>query len=437
MHIRWSRTGLVATAALAAAAAAAVLRAPPAAQAGDLNPPLVGMHEIQDKQGYVSLEVPARTKDDGPDPSHPNGLAHLGLILHDEKPNDRPEAFAWLDYQAGYSFAGLRRAVVESDLPGAEDEAFHRIEEGLWEEVRKDTAANTAFLFRWIERDDRVLMLTFSAPISVLPSFRPHFEHIASTLKIVKPLPEITWADGLVASVADGRAVLTDKKDRKAAKSVLASHLTGWKQAAALLGTERVWKGPPTIVVSDAAVVAKNVGGLAVNGPLLDEFSRAIVCTTRQAQDGKLNGDNVERLAVVQYVRGYFGGHSARWLDVGLTQWAFAATKFGGKPQKVPASELKKLRTAVEELDSGMPGLWHVTTPTDDDDLQVQVYVLWAWQLFFRHADEAKPWADTYAKTIDLIRTQGDLRGAEKLWEDVDAEALKQAFRGWLASWKP
>jgi hypothetical protein len=417
---------------LAAAAALVAVATAAAEDVTDLNPPMIGVHEIRDANGIVSLQVPARTSDQGCDTSHPFPIARFGLILHNQKPNDTPEATLWIDDYPDFGRAALAHAIKV--LPGAPDEAFHRTGDGVWEETRRDEAGGRRYFFRWIEHEDRVLSLGFGAPPTNFDKFRPHFERIAGSLKILRTPPRAEIGAGMIGAVVDGRELRTDRKDRKGAKKLLEMHLEAWKGAAAVLGADLRWKGPPILVVLDSA---ENVAKHFSTGtePFIDVNSRAAVCCTKQ--DAKHAGA-LQRLAVLQYVRAMYGGPCPDFVESGMVQWAYAGIVLGGKPGKVPGSELTKLRAAVAERDTTMPGLWKVRVhDLPKDELQAAVYDLWAWHLFFRHAPSAAEWAPLYQKSLDALRDPGDPAAAEKVWDGVDGAAMRKAMVEWLASWKP
>lgn len=419
------------------AAVTAALTAVAVAAGEDLDPPLVGMHEVKDGLGVVALTVPDRWFDEGPDPADIGLLARFGVKIQPDKPANPPDVMIFVRTVPGYTRAALALRMTTPYMPGVLDPDSERTGDG-WIEVRRRDDKGFRFTVRLIEQGGQVFEVVATTNEGLYDYVAKHIDVLLGGFKALQRDARFIPPKPLVATVVEGRQLWTDSKDKKLVKRVLDAHGLGWKTAAQILGGKLSWNEPASIVLAeDPDVYTKLCRGQPMTAPFMERLSWSVVCTTKQAADAK-NADVLTRLAADQYVRQLFGGPTPAFIGNGLVQYAYVATALKGKPEKLPTSEVSKLRAAAEERDTKMPELWDINwEKVAEDDKQAASYDLWAWHLFFRHSPDAKPWAETYRASLDALSRTGDPLLARKEWESVDGAALKKAFRTWIAAWKP
>lgn len=132
----------------------------------------------------------------------------------------------------------------------------------------------------------------------------------------------------------------------------------------------------------------------------------------------------------LQYAAQYFGGRAPSWVTVGLATYGAAGAGSGGKPQKLNAEILKKVKEESRgkmRLDEWMTG--NVVTTGDGSSEAM------AWHWFFRHGS-GKKWKKQYDAYIDGLRANGDLVAAKKVWEGTDFEEMRKEFENFLLRWE-
>ncbi len=132
----------------------------------------------------------------------------------------------------------------------------------------------------------------------------------------------------------------------------------------------------------------------------------------------------------LQYAVQYFGGRAPSWVTVGLATYAAAGAGSGGKPQKLTAEILKKVKAesrAKQRLDEWMTG--NVVASGDGSSEAM------AWHWFFRHGS-GKKWKKQYDSYIDGLRATGDAVAAKKVWDGTDFEEMRKEFENFLLRWE-
>jgi hypothetical protein len=411
-----------------------------AVEAGDLNPPIVGMAEHVDPTKTVSIQLPVNWTDVGADTRVYGGVQRWSGFIQPPKP-DGPDAQMQVTVQSTYSRAELARWAQERTEPGKLVANSVTRGDGWIDEIRHDDAKHVDFVVRWVESQGQVWELSAYGHESILPHIYGHLHAIFDTFKALQPWPGSAPPAGFAKTDEGGCAVWTDTKDKKTVKRTLDAHAAVWTELAKILPGAPAIADPPVVILFDKDPAYAQYTAQAANQTsptsVIDFRRRALVVRI----GGKVNSlfDRGNQLfSAIQFSQLYFGGKSPDWIERGLGVWSIAAVAAKGKPEKPPAEFVKGAKEAVaarkERLDAALDVRREDFPEAESDHIDMSFY---AWHCFFQFGPGGKTYGDRYQKYFTALRETGSPDEAKKVWDGVDFAAMRTEFETWVAGWKP
>jgi hypothetical protein len=422
-----------------AVVAALLIAAPPQREAAaeDLNPPLVGMHDITDDGKMVSISVPQLTEPVKTELRR-NDLGVWGMKFNEDQgpPHmcvrlTRPRAFARAVLYASQSGISRNGDVVDGSI---------RREPNEWREVRFDSAAHLYFTYRMIEHGGEVFEACIWCAEATYPAIKKHIDVILGSFKGAGPPPKPDLP-GFKASDVSGREVWTDAKSKADLDHVLAIHTDVWERMKTLVPPNFADTGNPRIVIckDDAsyAQVAKLDPAAAAPPPTAfdDARLRAVVVSVSPASKKFQFDRQIERCVGMQCVEAAYGGALPGWFEEGLAILNLFITGKGVSADKPNPVALKNAKAAFAKRPETLADFLDrpVNVPVPPQDTTDLDGVCWLWHLYLR----ANPQTDEgarYRKYAETLETSGDVGAARAAFDGANFAAMKSSMGKWLES---
>jgi hypothetical protein len=411
-----------------------------AGEAGDLNPPLVGMADRFDPIKTISIQLPVNWTDRGPDTRYFGGVMRWEGFFQKPQPSG-PDAQLEVGVKPTWSRAELAFWGDVGDRPGVPVDGSTARGDGWVEINTKEDAKQKHYLFRYVESHGQVFKLAAYGHESIQPHIQAHLRAVFDTFKVLQKWPGAKPPDGYAKSEDAGREVWTDTKDKKSLKRSLDAHAAAWAEMKKALPGDPAIKDPPVIVVCDKDAAYTQFTTLATNknSPTsVYDYQRRMLVVRAAGRNNAMFDEMTQEFAGSQYLQHYFGGKVPDWVDRGLAKWGAAAALSKGKPEKPPAEFVRAAKEAVaargERLDAALEVRREHVPEAQANQLDMSFY---AWHCWLRFGNGGKTYGERYQKYLDALRATGAPDEAKKEWDGVDFAAMHKEFQAWAAAWKP
>lgn len=409
---------------------------PREAEAGDLNPPFEGLHEVFDSTNTISVTLPKLTKP--VEDTTPDLIAKWRVDLY-ENPG-LPHLTVVIFRRTAWARAAMLGSMNRFNRSGDFVEGSIRCEPHEWREQRKVEAKNSFLRYRMFEHGGEVYEAIVQCSFQTRDAIARHAERVIDSVKGVNSPPAFAAPAGFKPWPSPDREVWTDSKSKPDVERVIAMHTKMWERAKTVFTRPPAITAPPRIVICRDAKTYVELAQTAIQGGepppggFVDSSRRAFVVCAGDVKKGIEAERQFERGVAVQCAQASFGGPLPYWFANGLAVYTIFTTAERTSADAPNPVAIREAKTSFAKRAETLRDLMERREPWPLADAVELDRVTWLWHWYLRSGPLMGEGQERYKKYVEAITSSGNVIEAAEAWDGCDFAALKTGLATWLKS---